>query len=62
MEQDYQYVAEVIDVQGGGRMPGSDSREVKMRVAVVGGVYRERCRLPYSSDETWGSGGRGLLP
>jgi hydroxymethylpyrimidine/phosphomethylpyrimidine kinase len=39
-------------------MQGSDSREVKRRVAVVGGVYRERCRLPYNSDETWGSGGR----
>ncbi len=39
-------------------MPGSDSSEVKRRVAVVGGVYRERCRLPYNSDETWGSGGR----
>ncbi len=31
---------------------------MKGRVAVVGGVYRERCRLPYNSDETWGSGGR----
>jgi nucleoside 2-deoxyribosyltransferase len=27
-------------------------------VDVVGGVYRERCRLPSNSDETWGSGGR----
>ena len=27
-------------------------------MTVVGGVYRERCRLPYNSDETWGSGGR----
>lgn len=25
---------------------------------VVGGVYRERCRLPSGTDETWGSGGR----
>ena len=25
---------------------------------VVGGVYRERCRLPSATDETWGSGGR----
>jgi nucleoside 2-deoxyribosyltransferase len=39
-------------------MPGSRAREVKSRVAVVGGVYRERCRLPFNSDETWGSGGR----
>ena len=28
------------------------------RVDVVGGVYRERCRLPSGIDETWGSGGR----
>ena len=28
------------------------------RVHVVGGVYRERCRLPNPSDEIWGSGGR----
>ena len=28
------------------------------RVDVVGGVYRERCRLPSGSDEIWGSGGR----
>jgi Nucleoside 2-deoxyribosyltransferase/pfkB family carbohydrate kinase len=27
-------------------------------ISVVGGVYRERCRLPIRSDETWGSGGR----
>lgn len=27
-------------------------------MAVVGGVYREHCRLPNDSDETWGSGGR----
>ena len=27
-------------------------------MVVVGGVYRERCRLPYSSDETCGSSGR----
>ena len=39
-------------------MPGSHPREVRCRVAVVGGVYRERCRLPSNSDETWGSGGR----
>jgi nucleoside 2-deoxyribosyltransferase len=39
-------------------MPGSHPPEVKRRVAVVGGVYRERCRLPSNSDETWGSGGR----
>lgn len=25
---------------------------------VVGGVYRERCRLPEGTDDTWGSGGR----
>jgi nucleoside 2-deoxyribosyltransferase len=37
---------------------GSRPGEVKRRIAVVGGVYRERCRLPYNSDETWGSGGR----
>ena len=28
------------------------------RISVVGGVYRERCRLPDNSDEVWGSGGR----
>jgi nucleoside 2-deoxyribosyltransferase len=28
------------------------------RVDVVGGVYRELCRLPSVSDEIWGSGGR----
>jgi nucleoside 2-deoxyribosyltransferase len=28
------------------------------RLDVVGGVYRELCRLPSRSDETWGSGGR----
>jgi hypothetical protein len=39
-------------------MPSSHSLEVKPRVDVVGGVYRERCRLPSNSDETWGSGGR----
>jgi nucleoside 2-deoxyribosyltransferase len=39
-------------------VPDSHPREVKSRVAVVGGVYRERCRLPFNSDETWGSGGR----
>ncbi|HEX4164177.1 MAG TPA: hypothetical protein VHZ55_01770 [Bryobacteraceae bacterium] len=27
-------------------MPSSHSLEVKPRVDVVGGVYRERCRLP----------------
>lgn len=27
-------------------------------IAVVGGVYRERCRLPENNDEVWGSGGR----
>lgn len=27
-------------------------------IAVVGGVYRERCRLPDNNDEVWGSGGR----
>ena len=27
-------------------------------LTVVGGVYRERCRLPVRTDETWGSGGR----
>ena len=31
---------------------------MKSQLAVVGGVYRERCRLPTGSDETWGSGGR----
>src|SRR5580658_6392628 len=40
-----------------GRMSGSRPSEVKA-TTVVGGVYRERCRLPYNSDETWGSGGR----
>ena len=39
-------------------MPGPRPLEVKHGVAVVGGVYRERCRLPSNSDETWGSGGR----
>jgi nucleoside 2-deoxyribosyltransferase len=39
-------------------MPGSHPSEVSRHIAVVGGVYRERCRLPYNSDETWGSGGR----
>lgn len=39
-------------------MPSSRSLEVRPRVDVVGGVYRERCRLPSNSDETWGSGGR----
>jgi len=27
-------------------------------LAVVGGVYRERCRLPVRTDDPWGSGGR----
>jgi len=27
-------------------------------LSVIGGVYRERCRLPSSTDEIWGSGGR----
>src|SRR5258708_30045061 len=27
-------------------------------LTVVGGVYRERCRLPVRSNEFWGSGGR----
>ena len=39
-------------------MPDSYPSEVKAPIAVVGGVYRERCRLPDNSDETWGSGGR----
>jgi Nucleoside 2-deoxyribosyltransferase/pfkB family carbohydrate kinase len=39
-------------------MQGSRPGKMKRRIAVVGGVYRERCRLPYNSDETWGSGGR----
>jgi nucleoside 2-deoxyribosyltransferase len=28
------------------------------KLSVVGGVYRERCRLPSNTDDTWGSGGR----
>jgi nucleoside 2-deoxyribosyltransferase len=36
----------------------SRSREVTSPLDVVGGVYRELCRLPSRSDETWGSGGR----
>jgi nucleoside 2-deoxyribosyltransferase len=28
------------------------------RIDVVGGVYRERCRLPNRTDDIWGSGGR----
>jgi nucleoside 2-deoxyribosyltransferase len=27
-------------------------------IDIVGGVYRERCRLPIPTDEFWGSGGR----
>jgi nucleoside 2-deoxyribosyltransferase/hydroxymethylpyrimidine/phosphomethylpyrimidine kinase len=27
-------------------------------MTIVGGVYRELCRLPTNTDETWGSGGR----
>jgi nucleoside 2-deoxyribosyltransferase len=27
-------------------------------LTVVGGVYRERCRFPVRTDDTWGSGGR----
>src|SRR5690348_12531780 len=27
-------------------------------LSVIGGVYRERCRLPNNTDEIWGSGGR----
>jgi nucleoside 2-deoxyribosyltransferase/hydroxymethylpyrimidine/phosphomethylpyrimidine kinase len=36
----------------------SHSQEMTSPLAVVGGVYRERCRLPNGTDETWGSGGR----
>src|SRR5690348_15747917 len=39
-------------------MQGPRPPEVRRPMVVVGGVYRERCRLPYNSDETWGSGGR----
>lgn len=39
-------------------MQGSNSGEVSGEISVVGGVYRERCRLPDNSDEVWGSGGR----
>ena len=31
---------------------------MKSRIDVVGGVYREQCRLPTPTDEIWGSGGR----
>jgi hypothetical protein len=37
---------------------GTRSREMTGSLHVVGGVYRERCRLPIPTDETWGSGGR----
>ena len=39
-------------------MQNPSARQVSDGFAVVGGVYRERCRLPVTSDETWGSGGR----
>lgn len=41
-----------------GRVPDSRASEVKATMTLVGGVYRERCRPPYNSDETGGSGGR----
>ena len=31
---------------------------MKSQIDVVGGVYRERCRLPTPTDDVWGSGGR----
>lgn len=31
---------------------------MSQRISVIGGVYRERCRLPSGSDEIQGSGGR----
>jgi nucleoside 2-deoxyribosyltransferase len=31
---------------------------MRSRIDVVGGVYREQCRLPTPTDEIWGSGGR----
>lgn len=39
-------------------MQGSSPGEITRSFDVVGGFYRERCRLPHNTDETWGSGGR----
>lgn len=39
-------------------MQSQSSGEVSSALTVIGGVYRERCRLPDNSDEVWGSGGR----
>lgn len=39
-------------------MQDSHSREAMKSLTIVGGVYREICRLPVLSDDVWGSGGR----